>query len=64
VVEGSTLVVSDIANSRVLKYASPFATDEAATVAVGQANLTSGTANQGGAVGAKTLDEPIGVTYR
>jgi hypothetical protein len=40
------LWVSDSGNNRVLKYTAPFATDMAATLAIGQPDLTSGNANQ------------------
>jgi sugar lactone lactonase YvrE len=43
------LWVADSANNRVLKYTPPFTSGMAASLVIGQANFTSGSANQGNA---------------
>ena len=43
------LWVVDSGSNRVLEYVPPFSDGMAATLAIGQANFTSGSANQGGA---------------
>jgi hypothetical protein len=54
------LWVTDYGNSRVLEYLPPFSNGMAATLAIGQPNLTSGVLNQGGASPtAATLANPI-----
>lgn len=59
---GSKLIVSDYINHRVLIYNSiPISNNTSADVVIGQANFTSGTANQGGSVGANTLYYPTGL---
>lgn len=56
---GGRLFISDVGNNRVLIYDSiPTANNAAANVVVGQQNMTSNDDNQGGAVGANTMDEP------
>jgi len=53
------LWVADSGSSRVLEYQQPFSNGMAATLAIGQANLTSGSANQGGAAPtSSTLSDP------
>ena len=56
------LAVSDGDNSRILGFTPPFTTGMSATLVLGQANFTTGTANTGG-VGAATLDEPGGLAF-
>jgi sugar lactone lactonase YvrE len=56
--------VVDSANSRVMIFEPPFSNGMNATAVFGQANLTTGSINQGGAVGANTLNQPFGgVTF-
>ena len=56
--------VVDIDNSRVMIFAPPFSNGMNATKVFGQANFTSGSANQGGSVAADTLYWPEGgVTF-
>jgi hypothetical protein len=53
------LWVADSGSSRVLKYQPPFSNGMAATLAIGQADLTSGSPNQGGASATSTcLSDP------
>jgi hypothetical protein len=52
--------VVDYANNRVTIFEPPFSNGMNATTVFGQANFTTGTANQGGSVGANTLYEPYG----
>lgn len=60
--DGSKLLVADSLNNRVLVYNSiPAANNAGANVAVGQADLTSSSANQGGSVRGYTLNNPHGV---
>ncbi|MBM3256244.1 MAG: hypothetical protein FJZ04_02125 [Candidatus Moranbacteria bacterium] len=60
--DGTRLFVSDWGNHRVLIYNTiPTSNNASADVVVGQQNMTSTSANQGGAVSANTLDEPMGV---
>ena len=56
------LWVADAENNRVLKYAAPFSTGEAATVVIGQPNLTSGTWNNGG-ISANSLGFPQTLSF-
>ena len=57
------LYVADYGNNRVLRYAiSTLATGVAAERVFGQANLTSGSANRGGACAQNTLSSPSGIT--
>ena len=56
--------VLDFFNSRVMIFEPPFSNGMNATTVFGQANFTTGTANQGGSVGANTLYWPLsGVTF-
>ena len=58
------LWVADSANNRVLEYAPPFTTNMAATLVLGQADLTSNLPNQGlAAPTAKTLSFPVQVAF-
>jgi hypothetical protein len=60
---GSKLIISDISNNRVLIYNSIPVSDHAgADYVVGQPDMTSSTANNGG-LGANTLNAPMGVYY-
>jgi len=53
------LWVADSGSNRVIEYIPPFSNGMAATLAIGQANLTSGSANQGGtAPTSSTLSDP------
>jgi hypothetical protein len=54
--------VVDCQNNRVIVFDPPFSNGMDATIVLGQADFTSGTANQGGSTGANTLDQPSGVT--
>jgi hypothetical protein len=55
--------VIEFANNRVMIFDPPFSNGMNATTVLGQANFTTGTANQGG-IGANTLYEPLGgVTF-
>jgi hypothetical protein len=58
---GTKLFIGDRGNNRILIF-NTLPTDSTATanVAVGQANMTSNGANQGGSVGANTLNSPYG----
>ncbi len=61
--EDGRLAVSDWMNNRVLIWDSvPTTSNPSADVAIGQANLTSGAENRGGAVGANTLAQPGGIS--
>ena len=61
---GKQLLISDYDNNRVLIYNSlPTANDANADIVIGQQNMTSNSANQGGAVSASTLDAPIGIFF-
>jgi sugar lactone lactonase YvrE len=58
------IYVVDVANNRVMIFDPPFSNGMNATLVLGQANFTSGTANQGLSVNANTLYYPIGgVTF-
>ncbi len=60
---GTKLFIGDSSNNRVLIYNSiPTSNGASADVVIGQANFTSGVANQGGSVGANTLSTPTGIT--
>ena len=60
--DGTKLFIADWGSHRVLIYNTiPTANNASADVVVGQQNMTSSSANQGGAVSANTLDEPMGV---
>ncbi|MDI6778387.1 MAG: hypothetical protein QMD77_04300 [Patescibacteria group bacterium] len=60
--DGQKLFVADSFNNRVLIYNSiPTSNNASADVVIGQTNMTSGSANQGGAAGANTLEEPTSV---
>ena len=52
---------ADTYNNRVLIYNTPFSTDESASVVLGQADFTHGTANQGATIAANTLNLPASV---
>jgi hypothetical protein len=52
--------VVDIQNSRVVIFEPPFTNGMNATTVLGQTGFTSGDVNQGGNVGANTLDQPNG----
>jgi len=52
--------VVDVVNSRVMIFDPPFSNGMDATTVLGQANFTSGSVNQGGGVGANTLNAPWG----
>ncbi len=52
------LYAADMGNSRVLRYDAPLSSGMAASLALGQANLQTGSANQGGAASAATLNKP------
>jgi hypothetical protein len=58
----SKLYVSDYENNRVLVYNSiPVSNNVSADAVVGQADMTSASANRGGAAGANTLNKPNGI---
>ena len=59
VTSAGKLVVADQGNSRVLQYANiPTTSGATASLQQGQANMTSGSANRGGAAAANTLSGP------
>ena len=58
------LLVSDTLNNRVMTFVPPFSNGMSAASALGQPDLTSGTANQGGGPLANTLQFPTGVLTR
>ena len=58
---GGRLYVADTGNHRVLVFQSPYSSGMAASAVLGQANLTSCSANRGGAASASTLKSPEGV---
>ncbi len=61
---GDKMIVTDYSNHRVLIYNSiPTGNNANADVVIGQQNMTSSSANQGGSVGANTFIEPINVFY-
>ncbi|MFI5348202.1 MAG: NHL repeat-containing protein [Elusimicrobiota bacterium] len=51
----------DTSNNRVVRYAVPISSGMNATLVLGQSNLTTRTANVGGAVAANTLNQPAGL---
>jgi hypothetical protein len=57
------LWIADFFNNRMLEFKPPFATGMAASVVLGQADFTSGSPNQGGAVGANTLGGADGAAF-
>ena len=60
--DGSKIYVADFTNNRVLIWNSTSPASGAdADIVLGQANMTSGSANRGGAVAANTLANPRGV---
>lgn len=62
--DGTTLIVSDTGNHRVLIYNSvPVANGTPADVVIGQPDPASNVANQGGAPAANTLSSPTGVFF-
>jgi hypothetical protein len=56
-----SVFVADAGNNRVLVFLAPLSNGMAATVVLGQPDLNSGAANQGGAAGAATLSKPSGL---
>jgi sugar lactone lactonase YvrE len=56
------LWVADGTNNRVLKYASPISTGQAASLVLGQPNLTTGTINTGG-LSASSFKFPQGIAF-
>lgn len=62
-IAGGKLLLADYGNNRVLVFDPvPTATGAAASFALGQADLTSGVANRGGAAGPATLSGPVGIS--
>jgi hypothetical protein len=60
--DGTKLFIADYSNNRVLIYNTiPVANNTSANIAIGQVDLTHGSANQGGAVAANTLSSPWSV---
>jgi len=60
--DGTNLIVSDCSNNRVLVYNSiPTSNNAPANVVIGQPDMYGGSNNQGGSVGANTLNCPGGV---
>jgi hypothetical protein len=60
--DGTRLFIADTANNRVLIYNTiPTSNHASADVVLGQSDMTSGTANQGGTAQANTLSNPFGV---
>jgi hypothetical protein len=60
--DGDKLFIADSNNNRVLIYNHiPTSNNASADVVVGQQNMTSSDANQGGSVAANTLSGPVGV---
>ncbi|MBU2595375.1 hypothetical protein KJ713_00905, partial [Patescibacteria group bacterium] len=58
-VYNSKMFIAEGSNNRVIIFNSiPTSNNVSADVVIGQADMTSGSANQGGAVGANTLDTP------
>lgn len=53
----------DHGNCRVLEFRPPFATGMAASVVLGQADFVHFAPNQGGAIAANTLNEPLGAVF-
>lgn len=61
---GNKLAITDRGNNRVLIYNSvPSSNGASADVVIGQANMTSGTANQGGSAASNTLNNVRCVTF-
>lgn len=54
--------VADCQDSRVMIFDPPFSSGMNATTVLGQAGFSGGAANEGGSIGANTLDQPDGVT--
>jgi hypothetical protein len=62
--DGQRLFISDSHNNRIVGYNSlPTITDQAADFVLGQPNMSSVLANQGGVTSALTLSTPIGLFY-
>jgi hypothetical protein len=62
--DGTKLIVADYFNNRVLIYNStPTSNNAVANVVIGQQNMTSNSANQGGSVSDATLNNPSSVFY-
>ncbi len=57
----NNLIVADEQNHRVLIFQPPFSNGMAATTVLGQANMTSGSENQGGTTGANTYRWPFAI---
>jgi len=57
------LWIVDHGNSRVLEFKPPFATGMAASLALGQADFTHNSPNQGASAGANTFSDPMGATF-
>lgn len=55
------LAVADDENNRVLIFDAPFATDESASVVLGQTDFTGQQQNEGGAAASNTLSTPSGL---
>jgi len=61
---GKQLFISDYDNNRVLIYDTiPTANNAEANVVIGQQNMTSSSADQGGTASANTLEKPMGVWF-
>ncbi|MDI6778388.1 MAG: hypothetical protein QMD77_04305 [Patescibacteria group bacterium] len=61
---GKQLLISDYYNNRVLVYNSlPASNNAAADIVIGQTDMTSNSADQGGAAGANTLEYPQGFFF-
>jgi hypothetical protein len=60
--DGTRLLISDLGNNRVLLFNSiPTSNNASANVVIGQQNMTSGSANQGGSPSSSTINTPRGV---
>jgi hypothetical protein len=61
-VVGNKLLISDRFNNRILIFNTiPTVNNAPADVVIGQPDMSSGSPNQGGAINANTLNEPIGI---
>ncbi len=58
-----SLWVTDTANNRALEFKPPFANGMAASLVIGQADFSSGSANAGGAVSGSGLAFPTGIAF-
>jgi len=62
--DGKRLFVADRDNSRVLVYQPfPMTNQPAATIVLGQSDFTHGEPNAGGAISARGLESPIGISF-